>query len=40
MYEKIKRFYDMELYTLGQVYKFVIKGVITKIQYNEICDKK
>lgn len=38
MFEKIKKFYDMGLYTAGQVYKFVIKGVITETQYNEICN--
>lgn len=38
MFEKIKKFYDMGLYTAGQVYKFVIKGVITEEEYREICE--
>ncbi|MCQ2282380.1 MAG: XkdX family protein [Bacteroidales bacterium] len=36
MFEKIKRFYDLGLYTAPMVYKFVEKGVITEAQYNEI----
>lgn len=36
MFDKIKRFYDMGLYTEAQVHKFVDKGVITEEQYNEI----
>ena len=36
MYEKIKRFYLMGLYTAVQVYKFMEKGVITGEQYNAI----
>ena len=36
MFEKIKKFYDMGLYTAEQVYQFVVKGVITEQQYNEI----
>ena len=38
MYEKIKRFYDTGLYTKEMVYQFVIKGIITETQYNEICN--
>lgn len=38
MYEKIKKFYDMGLYTPEQVHKFVDKGVITEEQYREICE--
>lgn len=36
MFEKIKRFYDLGLYTKEQVHKFVEKGVITEEQYLEI----
>lgn len=36
MYDKIKKFYDMGLYTAEQVYQFVIKGVITENEYNQI----
>ena len=36
MFEKIKRFYDMKLYTKEMVYQFVDKGVITEKQYLEI----
>lgn len=36
MFEKIKRFYEMKLYTQEMVYKFVEKGIITEAQYAEI----
>ena len=36
MFEKIKRFYSMGLYTKEMVHKFVEKGVITEGQYLEI----
>lgn len=36
MFEKIKKFYNMGLYTKEQVHKFVEKGVITEDQYIEI----
>ena len=36
MFDKIKRFYDLGLYSAEQVHKFVEKGVITEEQYNEI----
>lgn len=36
MFNKIKRFYDMGLYTAAQVYKFVEKGIITEGQYYSI----
>lgn len=36
MYEKIKKFYQMGLYSAVQVHKFVEKGIITVTQYNEI----
>lgn len=36
MFDKIKKFYDMGLYSKVQVHKFVEKGVITEEQYIEI----
>lgn len=36
MYEKIKRFYSLKLYTRKQVRQFCDKGVITEEQYKEI----
>ncbi len=36
MFEKIKRFYDMKLYTKEMVYMFVYKGIITEAQYADI----
>jgi uncharacterized XkdX family phage protein len=36
MYAKIKKFYEMGLYSAVQVYKFVEKGIITTEQYNAI----
>ena len=36
MFEKIKRFYDLGLYTAEQVQKFVEKGVITEEEYKFI----
>lgn len=36
MFEKIKRFYDLKLYTDKQVHKFCEKGIITEKQYQEI----
>ena len=36
MFEKIKRFYDLGLYTAEQVQKFVEKGVITEEDLAEI----
>lgn len=36
MFEKIKKFYDLGLYTKEQVHKFVDKGVITEEQYRAI----
>lgn len=36
MFDKIKRFYDMGLYSAEMVYKFVGKGVITEEQYSAI----
>ena len=36
MFEKIKRFYSMGLYTQEMVYNFVEKGVITDEQYQQI----
>lgn len=36
MFEKIKRFFDLKLYTDKQVRKFCKKGFITPEQYKEI----
>lgn len=36
MFDKIKRFYELELWSTEQVYKAVEKGLITEEQYNEI----
>ena len=40
MFETIKRFYDMKLYTKEQVHAFVERGIITEEQYHEICDSE
>ena len=36
MYAKIKKFYNLGLYTKENVAKFVEKGIITAEQYEEI----
>lgn len=36
MFERIKRLYDLGLYTDVQVHKFVEKGILTEEQYEEI----
>ena len=36
MFEKIKRFYKLGLYTKEQVYKFFEKGVIIEDEYKSI----
>ena len=36
MFEKIKRFYDLGLWTAEQVHQAVEKGLITEEEYNEI----
>lgn len=36
MFEKIKRFYDLKLYTDKQERKFCEKGIITADQYKKI----
>lgn len=36
MYEKIKRYYDLGLYTQAQVAQFVQKGKLTSQQYQSI----
>ena len=36
MFEKVKRFYDLGLYSEDQVAAFVRKGKITPEQYEEI----
>lgn len=40
MYEKIKKFYDMGLYSAEQVFMFYEKGIITAEQYEEIIGGK
>lgn len=40
MFEKIKRFYDLGLYTAEQVYKFFEKGVITEEEYKSIIEEE
>lgn len=36
MFAKIKKFYNLGLYSKAQVAQFVTKGVITAAQYKEI----
>lgn len=36
MFEKVKKFYDLGLYTKAQVEAFYVKGKITLAEYNEI----
>lgn len=36
MFEKLKKFYQMKLYTKAQLHAFVDKGVIAEEQYLEI----
>ena len=36
MFEKVKRFYDLGLYTAVEVAQFVKKGKLTPTQYEEI----
>lgn len=36
MFEKVKRFYDLGLYTKEQVHLFVEKGVLSEEEYIEI----
>ena len=36
MFEKVKRFFDLGLYTKEQVATFVRRGVLTEAQYEEI----
>ena len=38
MFERIKKYYQMNLYTKEQVHKFVEKGVITEKQYKSIVE--
>lgn len=40
MLEKIKRFYDLGLYTAEQVQKFFEKGVITEEEYKSIVEEE
>lgn len=36
MFEKIKRFFNLKLYTKKQIRQFCDKGVITQKQYKQI----
>ena len=36
MFGKIKRFFDLKLYTKKQIHQFAEKGVITPEQYKQI----
>lgn len=40
MLEKIKRFFNLHIYTEKHIRQFVEKGVITAEQYKEITGKK
>lgn len=40
MYRKVKRLYDLGLYTAEQVKMFVKKGVLTAEEYEEITGEK
>lgn len=40
MFEKIKKFYDLGLYTDAQVAMFVKKGIISPEQYTDITGKE
>ena len=36
MFEKLKRFFNLKLYTKKQIHRFAEKGVITTAQYTAI----
>ena len=36
MFDKIKKYYDKGLYSRDMVYNFVVKGIITEEQFNQI----
>ena len=36
MFEKVKKFYELGLYSKDQVWQFVVKGKLTEEQYREI----
>ena len=40
MFEKLKRFFNMKLYTKKQIHQFAEKGVITPEQYTAITGEK
>ncbi len=40
MFERVKRFYDMGLYSAAQVAQFVAKGKLTAEQYKAITDEE
>lgn len=37
MFEKIKKYYELGLWTKEMVYNAVVKGVITESEYESIC---
>lgn len=39
MFAKIKRFYNLGLYNNEQVAQFVVKGIITPTQYEQITNE-
>lgn len=40
MFEKLKRFFHLKLYTVKQIHQFAEKGVITPEQFAEITGEK
>ena len=36
MFKKLKRFFNLKLYTKKQIHQFAEKGVITPVQYTAI----
>lgn len=36
MFDKVKRFYEIGLYSASQVHDFIEKGVLTEAEYNAI----
>ena len=39
MFERIRKYFDKGLYTAEMVHKFVEKGVITEVEYEQITRK-
>lgn len=40
MFEKLKHFYNLGLYTAEQLYKFVERGIINDEEYREITESR